>query len=221
MIGEGSYPDGDRNGPEEGILVRYTHTPDGVSELLGPPRGVLQGGIGQHQDELLAAVSAGDVLLSQAPLQQSAKLDQDRVPGIVAERVILLLEAIHVHHEHPQGVPGSPSPVYLTVERLRHVSPVEQPGERIVDGLAAQDLAELHVGEAQTKLGRHRLREALLALTQGGLAIARLARHVEHPERVALGDERRADIRQGRRAGEVLAQHARTRILDDMGPTVA
>ena len=57
---------------------------------------------GQQQHELVAAVAGHDVRVPQSVAQQLGDGLQDRVPGLVAEAVIDLLELVEVHEDHGQ-----------------------------------------------------------------------------------------------------------------------
>src|SRR5262249_30407856 len=85
----------------------------------------------------------------------------------------------------------------------RRVAGVEAPGRGGVDGLQAHHPGERPVGETEAELAGHGLGEPLLGagepVPRGG---PRSPRHVQHTERLALGSERRAEIRGGDRLGE-------------------
>src|SRR5262249_11274988 len=68
-----------------GVLQRQRL--DALAQLLGAAPGVLQRRVGQRQQELLAAVPAGDILAADVRQQEAAQLPQHRVAGVVAEGV--------------------------------------------------------------------------------------------------------------------------------------
>src|SRR3990172_1895944 len=118
----------------------------------GVPGGGGAGGRGRQEDaELVPAQPCDRVALAKRPLQPGCELLEQDVAGVVAERVVDLLEAVEVHEENGGALPlalggqdGLPRPV---VEE----GAVGKAGKRVVErlvlvllGLAAQPVRGAH-----------------------------------------------------------------------------
>src|SRR5437016_5208889 len=86
----------------------------------------------EDHDELVAAEACDDVTRSHAAVEAARDEAQERVAGVMAERVVDDLEAVAVEEEHAE--------LLLTValgardgaaQQVRRVTPVRQRGERI------------------------------------------------------------------------------------------
>ncbi len=142
-------------GPEQPSLVGDAQPLDLGAQLLGAALGVGEGGLGQHEHELLAAEAAGHVFTPEVAEQGRPDLAQERVARVVVEVVVDPLEVVEIEHEHGHGPSRPLRAPHLALQRLLHVAPVEEAGEGIADRLAAQHLAEAHVGEPQSDVLGH------------------------------------------------------------------
>ena len=100
-----------------------------------------------------------------------------RIAGVVPAGVVERLEVIDVQHDDADGAPAARGAGELEVERLLHVAAVEEPRERVQDGLASQGVAQPQVGERQRDALSHGHRELLLGLAQrlgNAIALTRL-----------------------------------------------
>ena len=127
---------------------------DRLHLLLGPV---------DQDRELVAAEAGGGVHRAHAVLQAAAHLLQDLVAGVVAERVVDVLEVVHVHEQ----------------DGHRHVL-AALGGERVTDAVAEQGA----VGQA----GEDVVEGLVLELGLEGLALADVA-HVQHDPRDRLVGE--------------------------------
>jgi hypothetical protein len=93
---------------------------------------------GEERDcELVAAQTRHGVAVAESLLQPAADLDEEVVAEVMAQRVVDLLEAIEVHHDHPDQF-GAPACVgdglFQPIEEERAV---RESGQRVVRGLKA------------------------------------------------------------------------------------
>ena len=103
-----------------------------VSSRHGDPARLLAAGrVGQQDAELVAAEPRDHVLLSEGRAQALGHLLQQAVAGVVAERVVDLLEVIEVDQHHGRRAADVDDPLGLMAEERS----VRQPGERVVHRL--------------------------------------------------------------------------------------
>ncbi len=69
--------------------------------------------------------------------QQRAKVPQHPVAGLVAPGIVELLEVVDVDHHHTHRLLIAAGAAQLSLQRFFQVAPVEQPGQRVPDGLLA------------------------------------------------------------------------------------
>ena len=104
---------------------RLQRDADAAAEL-GRPR---QPGAGQQQRELVAAEARDQPGVAHRLLQARAELGQQPVAGVVAERVVELLEAVEVdHRDRERRVAVAPS---SAVEPLVEQAAVREPGQLV------------------------------------------------------------------------------------------
>ena len=127
------------------------------------------------------------------PFREAA---EEAVRDGVAERLIHVLEAIHVDAEQAGGPPGSTAAGQRLRQAIFEELPVRQPRERVVVGHVEQDrlpplgeaahhgLSRAHADVASTAGHDEAVEEVALAIVGEGL------RH-EVNRRVLVGDERR------------------------------
>jgi len=115
------------------------------SSLDDPPGIVLRGQVGKDERELVPAQPRHGIGLAHRIAEAFRDLDEQRIAGVVPERVVHALEAVEIdEHQGAQshrlslGVqqPGQP---------LQHDAPVVQAGQRIAFGL----LLDLPFGELE------------------------------------------------------------------------
>ena len=94
----------------------------------------------QDHAELLAAPAPDGVVRPDRPAQPARDVDQHRVAGRVAVRVVDRLEAVEVEQHHARGSSLAGRPAELGVQRVDQVPPVREAGHRVGARLA------LHLG---------------------------------------------------------------------------
>ena len=162
----------------------HVHAVDGVphrdllDQLLGNPRGIL--GVLQAVEqcgELITADARQAVIGAQAGLELLTHTFEQLVASIVTERIIDPLEAIQIKVQHGHALATAINPRQRRVQRLVEPSTIEQPRQRIGDGLRLQLLMQVahhrhvqrhdHHGMLQTRQGRAGQRHWHLATAQG------------------------------------------------------
>jgi hypothetical protein len=88
----------------------------------------------RDQDELVPAEPAHDVGVPGRQGQASSDLDEQLVPGRVPQRVVDLLEVIHVAEQHGGPASGAPAVGQGLAQLVEHQRAVGQPGELIMGG---------------------------------------------------------------------------------------
>lgn len=113
----------------------------GRLDPFGRIRGVPRIAVGQHDAELVAGQSAEDVGVADLVLQALGEDAQELVARLVAQRIVDLLEAVHVDEQHGQR------PVLAGADGLVAVGeqqrPVRQAGQLVVEGQPADPVARL------------------------------------------------------------------------------
>ena len=110
----------------------------------------------QQAGELVAAEPGDRVAAAQAPGQRARDGADQLVAGLVAERVVDVLEAVDVDHEQGAGAHAAARGGDLELELLQEPAAVEQVGERVVIGEVLQALV---VGLALGDVGQEALDE--------------------------------------------------------------
>ncbi len=137
---------------DDGAVVQRGHDPLGRAAGGGRRR------VADQQRELVAA-EAGDRVLATAGLaQRCGHGEQQFVAGLVAERVVDLLESVEIDQDHRAALAvsaaGAKPPAKLGVE----AAAVDQPGERIVVGevleFALEQAALGHVLDLDDQVAR-------------------------------------------------------------------
>lgn len=95
-------------------------------------------GIGQDEDELFTPITTGNVCYAGVLLQKTAQSSQQLVATRMPVGIIEPLEVIDVQHDNAERKLFARGPIQFADQCLFHISPVEQPGQRIADGLFAQ-----------------------------------------------------------------------------------
>ena len=126
-------------------------------------------------------------LLRTAMRNSPPSFSQDLVPGLVAVIVVELLEMIDVEHRHRQRRVAPLGQLTLARQGLLEILAIEQPGERIANGLDAQLLAQLEIGEPDLD----HVAESDNNLPSLGVDID-CAVDMQETERIAVNDERQA-----------------------------
>ena len=107
-----------------------------MPDLLGDDVGAGRIGLGQEDDELVAAVAGGRVDAPDAGRDDVADAAQDAVAVEVAVPVVDGLELVEVHHQQAEPARGAGAPGDLALEGGEEEAAVEQAGQRI-DGRQA------------------------------------------------------------------------------------
>ena len=121
---------------EHGHALEAERLLDRAGELAGEHLGAFDGGVERHQDGELVAADAGHELgLGGAGLQARADLAQEPVAGVVAERVVELLEVVEVDQQQRElGLGGARGGRGL-VEAGEQLAAVGETRQRIVQGV--------------------------------------------------------------------------------------
>ena len=169
---------------------------EGVGEALDDVGGqrdrldVVDDAVEQH-GELVAAEAGHDPGPRGDVFDAGADLLEEGVSGLMAERVVDLLEAVEIDEDDGQPGPVAPGPGDVLVEAIGEREPVGQVGERVVAGLEV--LLDGHRGAAVH--GDHRQQE------EGQQDHAALGHHEDdggqgqqHPVRRDLPGQGGADV---------------------------
>jgi hypothetical protein len=92
----------------------------------------------EDESELVAPESGDEIALSQVGPQPFAQLDEQPVAVMMTERVVDLLEAIEIQHEHRDRCSLVPGVVEPTAEAVREQAPIGETGEPVVQRLMAK-----------------------------------------------------------------------------------
>jgi hypothetical protein len=139
----------------------------------------------------------------------------------VTEAVVVALEPVEVDHDDAQRAALAGRPADLALERLLHVPPVIEAGQRVAGGLEVERLAQPEVrkrereqlGDPHRELADIRIELAVDDPPRG--------RDVEHAERGTLGRHRDADVGTLGVGRGVAAAWAELGGLDDVQPALA
>jgi len=102
-------------------------------------------GLGQQEDELLAAPARGDVLSAQDLGEGGRDALKQRVADQVAGGIVDVLETIQIGEDESRRPPGAARACLIRLPGGEEAAPVEQAGERV----GARRLGEAGVGGAQ------------------------------------------------------------------------
>ncbi len=129
-----------------GDAGRYRHGPralaplglevfllDHLAHLLGHRDGAVLVGIGQQQDELLAAEARDRIDLAQVAPQDLSDAFQDLVAFDVEVGIVVLLEVIDIEHHHGEFALEAHGALPFHLQHLLEVAPVEYAGELVGD----------------------------------------------------------------------------------------
>ena len=94
--------------------------------------------MGQEDGELVAAEPRDHVGLPQPPAQSPGHAANQLVAGLVAERIVDLLQVVEVDHEQGSLRPIAPSAPHVRLELALEAAPVQPPREGIVVGQVVQ-----------------------------------------------------------------------------------
>ena len=103
------------------------------ADPLGDPLGVLDGGVGHHDHEFLAAIAARQVDGADIGSQAHRELAQHLVADVVAVAVVDLLEVVDVDQQAGHRVAAVGRPAHQRLELAGHVAAVVQAGELVGD----------------------------------------------------------------------------------------
>ena len=112
------------------------------SQPLRRDEGVLGGGLGEENQELLPAVPEAGIHRAEVLPDRVAKGPEDLVPLVVAERVVVLLEPVHIHEQDREGHTVSLRAHRLVLRQGVEVAPIVELGEGVRDRLETQFLIE-------------------------------------------------------------------------------
>jgi hypothetical protein len=93
-------------------------------------------GFRRKQDAELVSPEAGDrVVRAQGVVETGRELFQQRIAGVVAERVVDLLEAVEVHHQHGDAAALALRRQDRLLDAVAEERAVREPGQRVVQRL--------------------------------------------------------------------------------------
>src|SRR5262249_52824895 len=115
-----------------------------LQALVEPP-GVLNGGLGENDRELVASHAARDIRRADDIANALGDLSQHGVSGQVTETVVDLLEIVEIENDQRQTTPVAPSSRNLAGEGLVEVPPVMKARESIEIGLLPRFLEAARV----------------------------------------------------------------------------
>ena len=151
---------------------------DRAAEAVGDCAGRAPGGLREHDDELVTAETADDVVAARDAAQGVADRAQDEVPLEVTALVVDPLEAVEVDEAAAEPVALAAGSLDFVLERLGQPGVVEAPGER-VDARRAQGRRQ-HRARVEAEAGDPRV-GFRGARELAGVAFARLGElGVEH-----------------------------------------
>ena len=132
----GEHRDADAGAHEQRQAVEAERLLDRAGQLDGDLLGLLDRGAGRQQDGELVAADAGDQLgAGDAGLQAGADLAQQPVAGLVAERVVELLEVVEVDQQQRQLGLRLAGRGRGVLQAREQPAPVRQAGQRVVRGV--------------------------------------------------------------------------------------
>lgn len=174
-------------------------------------------GVGEEEDELLAAASACEVTVPKLRSKQGRGRCQRVIPAVVAEGVIDLLEVIQVQQNDRQGTDRS---VCLSNEASQHVvdaAPVRQAREDVCRSPVLGDRQVAEIGEDRRRLS-HSVLEAPVRCSVEPLIVAD-----EYGSDHFSADEQRLAARRARQAptdsaGEDLFRFLRAAVVPPAQP---
>ena len=136
----------------------------------------------QEHGELVAAEAGEHVRRAQASLEDRRDAADEAVAGLVAERVVDVLEVVDVDHEHAAGLTLALDEQHLLAELLEEAAAVEQTRQGVVVG------EELQLGLERLALGH--VAEQALDLALAAVVVEVHERLVAQPaDRVVLGQD--------------------------------
>jgi len=91
----------------------------------------------QH-GELVAAQPRGGVNGAHAVFQAAAELPEGLITGVMPERVVDVLEVVHVEEQHRNGHAIAPLAGQRVLDAVAQQRAVGQAGERVVEGLVLE-----------------------------------------------------------------------------------
>ena len=114
---------------------------NGGPQPFGNREGVDARAVGQQHDELVAAVPGGEVARLGVADHRAGDLAEHGVTGLVADRVVHVLEVIDVEHDEREGRLPPVRARHLALERLLEQPAIGEPGEAVA-GREVLDLGE-------------------------------------------------------------------------------
>ena len=126
------------------------------AEPVGEAGGAVGVGLGQHDDELLAAVAGDRVDLADLGAHPAGQLDQHRVADLVAVLVVDGLEPVEVEHQRGERPAEPGRALDLVAEADREVAVVPQAGQRVGQRQPLRLLVQQHVVDRDARLAGER-----------------------------------------------------------------
>lgn len=163
---------------------------DAVLQALGHNDAVVLAGLGQKDDELIAAVAEGVVDEAQSGLDAVADVGEEFAADQVSVGVIDLLEVVEVEEDHGELVSEALRAVDLGFEHLVKMARVVETGAVVSDGEFLNAFHGLGVVDGDGGVVAESMQEEHLALAE---VLKRAVDELDDPEDAVLGFERDAD----------------------------
>ena len=103
----------------------YLQLFDFLPQDVGPFESAGQIGIGHHRRKLLTSVSTRNVLAASILDQEISEGTQERIPCLVAERIVKRFEVVEIHHDDRHGAFVAIGSTDLSLQRILHVTAIE------------------------------------------------------------------------------------------------
>jgi len=193
ILGENSRSDRDRNAAVHVVIELRTETCNGFANPLGAVESSFGSDVGQNDREFFTAIPADKILGSYAGAEGMSDLFENGVSGGVAELVVQFLEVIDIDHQDGEGSVASIGACEFALEGNLEKVTIEQACKAIANGLVLQFFSQIeggkrHCGELD------KLANAFGAVFNHLLGRFVGATDVEDSDRVAMSDERNAEI---------------------------
>ena len=166
---EDGHADGDSHQAGEFVGVLGVQILKALTDFFRAEGSILQGAIGQEDDELFATVTAGEVFGADHTTKSFRHQAQGLVASGMAEGVVVTLEVIDIDHEEGEGSAVAAGAMALPLERFLEVAAIVETGERVAGRLDAKGLAEVEVGNSKRDLFSDRVGHLGMAAEFGGL----------------------------------------------------
>ena len=147
MLRKASHADGESDRSQRVVLVLYGQFLCLFAQRVGSYGGVLGGRFGQDNAKLLSSITANHIVHPEKFAKQVCNRSQNQITRIVAEGIVEALEVIEVDEQDRYGMVLAHGALHFPLQRFLHEAAIEQPGQRIANGLVTQGLAKPQAGQ--------------------------------------------------------------------------